>query len=105
MSEKSEARAVGRLVRRIDAFASKHGGADAGVEYLGRRGARIVMVGQDGSWGDLVAPTYAVAQEAARGADVTLQDDFAGEMAARVRTGPYEWRRMAGIQIGGRPNT
>ncbi|WUH94097.1 hypothetical protein OG900_30870 [Streptomyces sp. NBC_00433] len=105
MSEKSEARRVGRLVREIRRFGKAHGELDASVEYLGQRGARIVMVGEDGAWGDLVAPTYAMAQEAARSADVAVKDDFAGEMAARVRTGRYEWRRMAGTQIGGRANT
>lgn len=105
MSEKSEARRAGRLARSMDAFARAHGGADASVEYLGERGARIVLVGRDGAWGDLVAPTYPLAQAAARSAEVTLQEAFGGEMAARMRTGRYEWRRMAGIQIGGRPNT
>jgi hypothetical protein len=105
MTEKREARRVGRLAREIRGFAGKHGGVDASVEYLGQRGARIVLVGRDGAWGDLVAPTYGAAQAAAEAADVTVQDAFDGEMAARVRTGRYEWRRMAGIQIGGRANT
>ncbi|TAI40334.1 hypothetical protein EWI31_33090, partial [Streptomyces tsukubensis] len=40
--------------------------------------------------------------EAAAGkAGLTLHESFDGEFAARVRTGPYEWTRMAGIQIGG----
>ncbi|MFG1810161.1 hypothetical protein [Streptomyces sp. NPDC049040] len=105
MSEKSEARRVGRLGRQARAFAHRHGGADACVEYLGRRGARLVLVGKDGQWGDLVAPTYAVAEAAAASAELTVHEEFGGELAAQVGTGPYEWRRMAGIQIGGRPNT
>lgn len=105
MSEKSEARRAGRLARSMGAFAKKHGGADANVEYLGRRGARIVLVGQDGTWGDLVAPTYELARAAAATADVTVREELGGDVAARMRTGRYEWHRMAGIQIGGRPNT
>lgn len=101
----TEARRVGRLAREIRGFAQEHGGADAVVEHLGRRGARIVLVGQDGAWGDLVAPDNAVAEQAARSAEVTVHGEFGGELAARVRTGPYEWRRMAGIQIGGRAGT
>jgi len=105
MGETKVERRAGRLARQMNAFARAHGGADASVEYLGRRGARIVLVGQDGSWGDVVAPTYELARAAAGSADVTVQEDFGGDMAARLRTGRYEWHRMAGIQIGGRPNT
>jgi hypothetical protein len=75
------------------------------VAYLGQRGARIVLVAQDGAWGDLVAPTSAIAEAAVAKAGVTVHEDFDGEFAARVRTGPYEWTRMAGIQIGGPANT
>lgn len=34
-------------------------------------------------------------------AGITVHEDFDGEFAAKVRTGPYEWSRMAGIQVGG----
>ncbi|CAG7633797.1 hypothetical protein [Actinacidiphila bryophytorum] len=105
MAETKVERRVGRLARQMNAFAKKHGGADAGVEYLGRRGARVVLVGQDGEWGDVVAPTYEQARAAVRAADVTVHDELGGDIAARMRTGRYEWHRMAGIQIGGRPNT
>jgi hypothetical protein len=100
-----EERRVGRLARRITAFAKAHGAAEANVAYIGARGARIVLVGEDGTWGDLVAPTYATATAATARAGVTVHDTFDGELAAKVRTGPYEWSRMAGIQIGGRANT
>lgn len=61
-------------------------------------------MGTDGGWGDLVAPTFGTAQLAAEKAGLTLHDEFDGEFAARVRTGPYEWTRMAGLQIGGPAN-
>ncbi|MFJ2959100.1 hypothetical protein [Streptomyces sp. NPDC087270] len=95
-------RRVRRLTREIHAFGRAHGGADAQIAYLGERGARIVLVGEDGAWGDLVAPTYELAQRAVGAAGVTAHEAFDGEMAAKVRTGPYEWSRMAGIQLGGR---
>jgi hypothetical protein len=94
-------RTTARLARRITAFAGAHGGAEGQLAHLGRSGTRIVLVGADGVWGDLVAPTNPVAAEAARRAGLTLHDSFDGELAARVRTGPYEWSRMAGIQLGG----
>ncbi|MFG3660726.1 hypothetical protein [Streptomyces sp. NPDC047706] len=95
------ARRVAKLARQIGAFAKAHGGAEAQVAYLGQRGARIVLVGTDGGWGDLVAPTYATAQQAVEKSGVTVHESFDGEFAAKVKTGPYEWKRMAGIQIGG----
>jgi hypothetical protein len=96
-----ETRRTARLARQIDAFATRHGGADGQIAYLGAIGTRIVLVGADGAWGDLVAPTHAIATRAVRRAGITVHDAFDGELAAKVRTGPYEWKRMAGIQLGG----
>lgn len=104
---KDQARAerrAARLARQIGSFAGSHGGAEAQVAYIGERGARIVLVGADGAWGDLVAPTYEVARVAVERAGVTVHEAFDGDFAARVRTGRYEWARMAGLQLGGRPN-
>ncbi|MCQ9131248.1 MULTISPECIES: hypothetical protein [Streptomyces] len=97
-------RRAARLAKRISAFSKAHGGAESQIAYIGERGARIVLVGEDGGWGDLVAPSVAVAEEAVRKAGVTAHESFDGEFAAKVRTGPYEWSRMAGIQVGGPKN-
>jgi len=94
-------RTAARLARRIGAFSKAHGGAEGQVAYIGERGARIVLVGADGGWGDVVAPTYAIAEQAVAKAGITVHESFDGEFAAKVRTGPYEWKRMAGIQVGG----
>jgi hypothetical protein len=94
-------RTAARLAKRISAFARAHGGAEGQVSYLGRRGARIVLVGEDGGWGDVVAPSYSVAEQAVEKAGITVHESFDGEFAAKVKTGPYEWKRMAGIQLGG----
>ncbi|QHC28914.1 hypothetical protein [Streptomyces sp. HF10] len=94
-------RTVARLARRISAFSKAHGGAEGQVAYIGERGARIVLVGEDGGWGDVVAPSYAIAEQAVERAGITRHEAFDGEFAAKVTTGPYEWKRMAGIQVGG----
>ncbi|PPS80275.1 hypothetical protein [Streptomyces sp. MH60] len=98
-------RRVARLAGRIEAFSQAHGGAEGQVAYLGERGARIVLVGADGAWGDLVARSYERAQQAVERSGITVHEDFDGEFAAKVRTGRYEWSRMAGIQVGGPSNT
>ncbi|MFJ3668606.1 hypothetical protein ACIPSE_19395 [Streptomyces sp. NPDC090106] len=98
-------RTAAKLARQIGAFAKAHGGAGGQVAYLGDRGARIALVGEDGEWGNLVAPTYDIARKAVEKSGVEVHEDFDGEFAAKVRTGPYEWTRMAGIQLGGPRNT
>jgi hypothetical protein len=101
---RAERKAAG-LAKRIGGFAKAHGGAEAQIAYLGQLGARIVLVGEDGGWGDLVAPSYTIAEEAVKKAGVIVHEEFDGEFAAKVRTGPYEWTRMAGIQVGGPRNS
>ena len=107
VDEKQAARAERRadkLARQIGSFAKEHGGAEGQVAYLGQRGARIALVGEDGGWGNLVAPSYAIALSAVEKSGITVHEDFDGEFAAKVRTGRYEWTRMAGIQLGGPKN-
>lgn len=103
-ADKKQDRKAAKLAKQIGAFAKQHGGAEGQLAYIGQMGTRIVLVGADGGWGDLVAPTYATAELAAEKAGLTLHEEFDGEFAARVKTGPYEWTRMAGMQLGGPAN-
>ncbi|SCK22973.1 hypothetical protein [Streptomyces sp. WMMB 322] len=94
-----------RLAKEITAFAQRHGGSAEGqIAYVGQSGARIALVGADGGWGDLMAPSVETARQATEQAGITVHESFAGEMAEKMKTGPYEWNRMAGIQLeGGTP--
>ncbi|MEE1930562.1 hypothetical protein V1J52_20625 [Streptomyces sp. TRM 70351] len=99
------ARQAAKLAKSITAFAQRHGGSAEGqLAYVGQRGVRISLVAEDGTWGDLMAPSHAIAERAVARAGITVRETFDGEMAARVRTGPYEWSRMAGSQLGGPAN-
>ncbi|MEU9786396.1 hypothetical protein AB0H92_36500 [Streptomyces phaeochromogenes] len=100
---KAERRAA-KLAKQISSFAQAHGGAEGQIAYIGQKGARIVLVGEDGGWGDLVAPTFAIAEQAVKKSGITAHEHFDGEFANKVKTGPYEWTRMAGIQLGGPTN-
>jgi hypothetical protein len=92
-----------RLARQITGFAGGHGGSAEGqLAHIARGSVRIALVGADGAWGNLVAPSRELAERAAELAGITLRDSFDGDLAAKVRTGPYEWARMAGLQLGGR---
>jgi hypothetical protein len=97
-------RTAAKLAKQIGSFSKAHGGAEGQVAYIGQRGARIALVGEDGEWGNLVAPTYEIAQKAVEKSGITVHEDFDGEFAAKVKTGRYEWTRMAGIQVGGPSN-
>ena len=61
-----------------------------------RRGARIVLVGEDGGWGDLVAPTYAIAEQAVEKAGHhpprVLRRRVRGEGEDRAATSGRGWR-------------
>lgn len=104
-ADKRAGRRTARLAKEIRAFAATHGGSAEGqLAHLGRGRMRIALVGANGEWGNLVADSFDVAKDAAAQAGLPLQDDFDGELAAKVRTGPYEWSRMAGIQVGGPAN-
>jgi hypothetical protein len=94
-------RKAAKLAHQISTFAKAHGGAEGQVAYIGERGARIALVGEDGEWGNLVAPTMEIAEQAVQESGITVHESFDGEFAAKVKTGRYEWKRMAGIQIGG----
>jgi hypothetical protein len=101
-AERRDERRAKRIAKHISAFAAAHGGsADGVVEYVGGISTRIVLVAADGAWGDQVAPGPAVAGRAVELAGITLHDSFEGELGLKVRTGSYEWKRMAGLQLGG----
>jgi hypothetical protein len=66
------------------------------VEYLGRAGARIVLIGADGILGDVVVPDVA-SGEAVCAAVADLEvGEWDRDTTAAVRIGSTHRRRMAG---------
>ena len=58
-------RRAARLAKQIGAFAERHGSDVEGqIAYVGEAGFRIALVGADGGWGDLMAPSLDVAKDA-----------------------------------------
>lgn len=82
------------LVSRIKSFAAGHGGATAVIEYVGRRGARIVLVGQDGAWGDHFAESTDAARAACARAGVSLDNEWERELIEQMRPSNDLWRSM-----------
>src|SRR6187200_2866822 len=83
------------LVTGLKEFVGAHGGATAVIEYVGRRGARIVLVGGDGTWGDRVAPSTDVAREACEQAGVTVENSWERELIELMRPSNDLWRSMS----------
>lgn len=85
---------AGDLVAGLKSFAAAHGGATAVVEYVGRRGARIVLVGEDGEWADLFAQSTDVARQACETAGVAIQNEWERELIDLMRPSNDLWRSM-----------
>lgn len=82
------------LVASLKSFAAAHGGAKAIIEYVGRRGARVVLVGEDGTWSDQFAPGTDVARQACAVAGVPLEKEWERELIAKMRPSNDLWRSM-----------
>lgn len=83
------------LVSGIKSFAAGHGGAKAVIEYVGKRGARIVLVGEDGAWADQFADGTDVARLACAKAGVTVENTWERELMDQMRPSNDLWRSMA----------
>jgi hypothetical protein len=90
----TEAAMPSGLVASLKSFSAAHGGAKAIIEYVGRRGARIVMVGDDGAWGDQFAPATDVARLACDNAGVPVERAWERELIAKMRPSNDLWRSM-----------
>ena len=86
---------AGSLVAGIKSFAAGHGGAKAVIEYVGKRGARIVLVGEDGEWADQFAAGTDVARKACAEAGVTVENAWERELMDQMRPSNDLWRSMA----------
>jgi hypothetical protein len=82
------------LVAGVRSFAAAHGGATAVIEYVGRRGARIVLVGQDGAWGDHFAESTDMARAACVRAGVNVENEWERELIEQMRPSNDLWRSM-----------
>jgi hypothetical protein len=89
----SDAAQVGRLRE----FVSGHGGAGVAViSYIGRVGARIVVVADDGAYGDAVATGVTAATEICSQAGIPVAEGWTRELSAKVSPSAEDRRRMAG---------
>ena len=83
------------LTAGIKSFAAGHGGAKAVIEYVGKRGARIVLVGQDGEWSDQFADGTDIARQACENAGVEIENEWERELLEQMRPSNDLWRSMS----------
>ncbi|TDC41102.1 hypothetical protein [Micromonospora sp. KC213] len=94
-TEQSAEQAPNGLVAGIRSFAAGHGGAKAVIEYVGKRGARIVLVGSDGEWADQFADDTVVARQACAKAGVAVENAWERELMDQMRPSNDLWRSMS----------
>ena len=84
-------------VKRLSEFVAGHGGSGiAVINYLGRVGARIVVIADDGAFGDAVASGMTVAAQICQQAGIRVADGWNRELSAKIAPSPEDRRRMAG---------
>ena len=78
-------------------FVRAHGGSGtAVVSYLGRPGARIVVIAADGAFGDAVVRSIDVGRAICEVAGIDVADGWTRELSSAVRFTTAERRRMGG---------
>ena len=82
---------------RLRDFVAAHGDAGTAViTYLGRRGARIVVVADDGAFGDGVVSSVEAGATVCEQAGIPVADGWDRELSARIQPSPADRQRMAG---------
>ena len=79
----------------IKSYPSAHGGAKGVIGYVGKRGARIVLVGNDGEWSDQFADDTNVARQACESAGVEVENEWERELLEQMRPSNDLWRSMS----------
>ncbi|MBB5152683.1 hypothetical protein [Saccharopolyspora phatthalungensis] len=88
-----------KAIATAKAFVGGHGGsARAVVENLGRAGARIVLIGEDGQFGDVLVPDAATGEALVEAVDGLTPHKWDGETTAALKIGAAHRRRMAGAR-------
>lgn len=80
-------------------FVRAHGAsARAVVENLGRAGARVVLIGEDGAFGDQMVPDVPTGRALVAAVDGLTEHEWDAETTAALRIGPEHRYRMAGVR-------
>ena len=84
-------------VGRLRAFVTEHTEpATAVITYMGRSGARIVVVAGDGAFGDAIVSGVEAGAVVCEEAGIPVADGWDRELSAQLTPSPADRERMAG---------
>ncbi|QGK69737.1 hypothetical protein GIY23_09595 [Allosaccharopolyspora coralli] len=90
--------APAKAVARAKAFVDEHGGEGrAVVQNLGRTGARIVLIGADGAFGDVVVADVATGESVIEAVENLTASEWDAQTTAALTIGPAHRKKMAGM--------
>ncbi|WP_019814792.1 phosphatase PAP2 family protein [Saccharomonospora saliphila] len=96
-TEQSPSRPGKAQLAAARAFVAEHGDpARAVVERLGRAGARVVLVGQDGALGDVVVPSVETGEALIAAVEELTAAEWDADTVGATAIGAEHRRRMAG---------
>ncbi|MEB3367096.1 hypothetical protein [Saccharopolyspora mangrovi] len=79
------------------AFVADHGGsARAVVENIGRAGARVVLIGEDGRLGDVMVTSPTVGEALVEAVEGLTASEWDADTTAALKIGAAHRRKMAG---------
>jgi len=97
VADEKKAKVPARAVKTAAEFVAAHGRQSrAVVENIGRAGARIVLVGEDGAFGDVVVPDVATAEAVVAAVPDLAPSEWDRETTAALRIGSAHRHKMAG---------
>lgn len=99
-----EAEEAATAAKRLGKFAAAHGGAKfVYVEYVSASRSRIVVVAEDGRYGDQVVGSHAAAVAACERAGFEVSEgEWERDAVGAVRTTAFEWGLMGRGRAAGR---
>lgn len=96
-SEQTSVRPAKAHLAAARAFVGRHGGPTrAVVERIGRAGARVVLIGQDGALGDVVVPDVETGNALVEAVGDLEHAEWDADTVGAAVIGPEHRRRMAG---------
>jgi hypothetical protein len=97
VAEDKEVRVPARAVKAASRFVAEHGESGrAVVENVGRAGARVVLVGADGAFGDVFVTDSGTAEAVVAAVPELELAEWDRETSELIAIGPKHRRRMAG---------
>lgn len=91
----TEAATSNGVVASLKSFAARHQEAKAIIEYAGRRGARIVLIGENGAGESQLVASTDVARQVCASAGVPVENTWEQELNEQMSPAADLWRSVS----------